>query len=100
LENVIDPIGDVDEGRRRSDVVACVIGFDEREIGRSYRGGVEVQLHQRPGAHQDGCESNITRPCPTRVGTVVETSKNAISDLSSLLEVEAILICPIAVQSG
>ena len=62
LENVVDLIGDLAERRGENDGVAGYAvaahgqGGDEWEIGRLDQGGVALQLHQLPGAHQDGSE--------------------------------------------
>lgn len=62
MENVVDPVGDLSEGRAGSNglpgdaVAAYGKGGDEREVGGSDQGGVAVQLLQFPGAYKDGSE--------------------------------------------
>ena len=58
---------------------------DERSAGRTR---VEYQSSSTAvlGHTSMAPNSSIARPCPGPVGIVVSTSKNAISNLSSLLE--------------
>ena len=60
MEEVVNTIGDLEEGRAgndnvRSDTIAAYRqGGDEREIGRFDQGGVALELDELSRANQDG----------------------------------------------
>ena len=62
MEEVVNVIGDLEEGRGEDDsvgsdtIVAYGQGGDEREIGRFDQGGVALELDDLSRANQDGSE--------------------------------------------
>lgn len=62
VENVVDPVGDLGEsGGGKDGVLGNAVATDgqvgdEGEVGGSEQGGVALQLHELPGAYQNGSE--------------------------------------------
>ena len=68
MEEVVNAIGDLEEGRGEDDsvgsdtIAAYGQGGDEREIGRFDQGGVALELNNLSRANQDGSEFQHGEP--------------------------------------
>ncbi|KAL0004635.1 hypothetical protein SO802_012196 [Lithocarpus litseifolius] len=68
VEEVINTIGDLEEGRGRNDCVGSdtIVAYrqdeDEREIGRFDQGGVALEFDELSRANQDGSEFQQGEP--------------------------------------